>query len=116
MIPLLQSRELTLPGGDLSRSFFGADIQELKMNRPPLPPFSAEAAAQKVRMGEEPPTPHRLLVYRLLEPPQRRSPIVPAGERGVGSAYVKPPMMADYVPTLYVRLASLAYGSLLPRH
>ena len=86
------------------------------MNRPPLPPFSAEAAAQKVRMGEEPPTPDRLLVYRLLEPPQRRSPIVPAGNGGVGCDDVKLPMMADYVPTRYGRFASLAYGPLLPRH
>ena len=53
MIPLLQSRELTLPGGDLSRSFLGTDIQELNMNRPPLPPFTAETAAQKVRMAED---------------------------------------------------------------
>src|SRR6266403_4306669 len=48
-----QSRELTLVGVDLSRSFFGTDIQELKMNRPPLPPFTAETAAQKVRIAED---------------------------------------------------------------
>src|SRR5882762_7292027 len=29
------------------------DTQELKMNRPPLPPFTAETAAQKVRMAED---------------------------------------------------------------
>jgi hypothetical protein len=28
-------------------------IQELNMNRPPLPPFTAETAAQKVRMAED---------------------------------------------------------------
>jgi nuclear transport factor 2 (NTF2) superfamily protein len=49
----MQSRELTPAGGDLSRSFFGADVQELKMNRPPLPPFTAETAAQKARMAED---------------------------------------------------------------
>jgi hypothetical protein len=71
MIPLLQSRELTLPGGDLSRSFFGTEIQEPKMNRPALPPFTAETAAQKVRMAVELPDRRRLLVYRLLQPPRR---------------------------------------------
>jgi uncharacterized protein len=35
------------------RDPFGADIEELKMNRPPLPPFTAETAAQKVRMAED---------------------------------------------------------------
>src|SRR3954469_11972266 len=45
--------KLTPATGDLSRSFFGADVQELKMNRPPLPPFTAETAAQKVRMAED---------------------------------------------------------------
>ena len=87
------------------------------MNRPPLPPFSAEAAAQKVRMGEEPPDPP--LVSWFTGCSNRRGGdrrIVPAGNWGVGSAYVKLPMMADYVPTLYVRLASLAYGPVLPRH
>jgi nuclear transport factor 2 (NTF2) superfamily protein len=28
-------------------------MQELRMNRPPLPPFTAETAAQKVRMAED---------------------------------------------------------------
>jgi uncharacterized protein len=28
-------------------------IKELNMNRPPLPPFTAETAAQKVRMAED---------------------------------------------------------------
>ena len=41
------------------------------MNRPALPPFTAETAAQKVRMAVELPDPHRLLVYRLLQPPRR---------------------------------------------
>src|ERR1700726_3233633 len=31
----------------------GTDRQELKMSRPPLPPFTAETAAQKVRMAED---------------------------------------------------------------
>src|SRR5260370_8762256 len=29
------------------------DVQELEMNRRPLPPFTAETAAQKVRMAED---------------------------------------------------------------
>jgi hypothetical protein len=37
VIPLLQSCELTLPGGDLSRFFFGTDLQELKMNQLRVP-------------------------------------------------------------------------------
>src|SRR3977135_3899197 len=28
-------------------------MQELKMNRPPFPPFTAETAAQKVRLAED---------------------------------------------------------------
>ena len=31
----------------------GVDVEELKMNRPALPPFTAESAAQKVRMAED---------------------------------------------------------------
>ena len=86
------------------------------MNRPPLPPFSAEAAAQKVRMAEAPPTPVVSWFTGCSNRCGGDRRIVPAGNGGVGCDYVKLPMMADYVPTLYVRLASLAYGSLLPRH
>jgi uncharacterized protein len=53
MISLLQSPELTLPGGDLSRSLLGTGIQAPKMNRPPLPPFTAETASQKARLAED---------------------------------------------------------------
>jgi uncharacterized protein len=52
MITTLRSRELKLPGVPIA-SLFYTDIQELKMNRPPLPPFTAETAAQKVRMAED---------------------------------------------------------------
>jgi len=32
--------------------FLARNIKELKMNRPPLPPFTAETAAQKARLSE----------------------------------------------------------------
>src|SRR5712671_508681 len=38
----------------------------------------------------------------------------PRENGGMGCDYVKLPMMANYVPTLYGRFASLAYGPLLP--
>jgi len=46
---------LTLPGVDLSRSFLARTYRKLKMNRPPLPPFTAgkKRPAQKVRIAED---------------------------------------------------------------
>jgi len=86
------------------------------MNRPPLPPFSAEAAAQKVRMAEAPPTP---VVSWFTGCSNRRGGdrrSCPRENGGVGCDYVKLPMMADYVQLCTVRFASHAYGPLLPRH
>jgi nuclear transport factor 2 (NTF2) superfamily protein len=52
-VRVMQSRELALAGGELSRSFLLQAYRELNMTRPPLPPFTAETAAQKVRMAED---------------------------------------------------------------
>jgi len=37
----------------MERSFLAQTMQELTMSRPPLPPFTAETAAQKVRLAED---------------------------------------------------------------